>query len=490
MPVGKKMSLVMPAYKSAKTIRKALESLFDQDYKNFEVLVVLDGEDGYRDEAYKVAQAVAKKAVTDKQIKSGQYKICVTTEHVGACAARNMGAEKATGDYISFFSSDFVAEPGMLRRWIEAFEDNPDADMIYGGYRFWDQPGKPAMYSQPFDLYALTCYNYIDGGFPVKREWWEKHKWDEDFKSLNDWEWILRMCLDGMKPVFIPDFTYSAQTPQSGGLSHDSSKNWLERVGQIKKKHGIPDRPISFCSLDYHEEASKLARAMGQDVQRNPSYKPNNYKLVYMIGFNLQAADQCAEMLGPVDGAKKVIHWMPADIRKLKQAKIIDLEHLAASFRDFKLKSFACTAEDVKFLQHYGFNVALRYYFAWNGLSVNGHDFKAWLPAQGFEDVEKGMPDIPITRSKGDATAELLLDAPWGEIAEAMMAGKHVVTNAPFFGVRMVSPQKTYPELKTAIVNALRGIRGKKYGDPYLMGEYKNLCNERKFRKELKKLCR
>ncbi len=487
----KKISLVMPAYKSAKTIGAALESLFDQDYKNFEVIVVLDGEDGEIRRALLQWREDHKGDEFKADVPGAKKITVIKIDHSGSCAARNAGAARATGDYISFFSSDFVAEPGMLRRWIEAFEDNPDADMIYGGYRFWDVEGKPAMFSQPYDLYALTCYPYIDGGFPVKREWWEKHPWDEDFKSLNDWEWILRMCLDGMKPVFIPDFTFSAQMPQPGGLSYDSAGSWFERFGQIKKKHGIPDRPVCFCSLDYDEEARKLARATGQDVHQQPFFKPNNYKLIYMIGFNVKEASTCAVMLGPLDGKiedvpKKVVHWMPADVRRLKDLKIIDLEHLGQSFTEFRITNYACTAEDVKFLQRYGFRVSLKYYFAWPENHVNGQEFKVWMPPE-FGDVARGIPDIATTANKREATCEVLMDRPWGEIAEALMAGKQVVTNAGYPATWVIPPQNTHPELKAAIINTLRMLKPGNAGRewPHMP---KEATSAKKFGKELMRL--
>ncbi len=479
-----KISLVMPAYKSAATIGAAIRSIYDQDYKVWELIIVVDGPCKNTMDAI---LSTIDGLLEEHKIQTGQGPKTIVIPHSGACAARNAGAEQSTGDYISFFSSDFVAEPGMLRRWIEAFEDNPDADMIYGGYRFWDVEGKPAMFSQPYDLYALTCYNYIDGGFPVKREWWEKHKWDEAFKSLNDWEWVLRMCLDGMKPVYIPDFTFSAQMPQPDGLSYDSADNWLERFGQIKEKHGIPERPVCFCSLDYSEEACKLARATGQDVQSLPFFKPNNYKLIYMIGFNIQQANKCAEMLGPVDGPKRLVHWMPADVRNLKQSKIADLEHLAQAFTEFGLISYACTAEDVKFLQRYGFNVQLKYYFAWPDHHVNGHEFKVWMPPE-FGDVKRGIPDIATTDNKREATCEVLMDRPWGEIAEAFLGGKQVITNAGYEGAWVVPPQKTHPELKTALINTIRNIAHSK--TPVLPRLPKEATSAKKFGKELMRLCR
>ena len=474
-----KMSFVMPAYRCEKTIGRALESLFDQDYKNFEVIVVFDGPD---DAALKALMRTpgSENALMERKLR--QFDI----PHAGACAARNAGARHATGDYISFFSSDFVAEPGMLRRWIEVFQENPDADFVYGHYKFWDLPGQ-AMYTEPHNPYVMTCYPYIDGGFPVKREVWEAEPWDEDFKSLNDWEWLLRISLAGYKGVMIPDFSYSAQAPQPGGLSEDSARNWLERVGQIKKKHNIPDRDICFCSLVYPEEAKTLAQMMGQDVQRNPSFKPGNYKMIYQIGFSVRGAAQCLDMFSAYIDAKKVIHWMPMDVSGLKQLNLATIEILADAMKDAKIMNLACTPEDVKFLNKVGFRTRLSLYYATRHLTTANGEFRVWMPPDpGLIDIAKGMPDIEVTGNRHESSVDVLLNAPWGEVATSLLAGKMVVSNVGYDGVVLIPPQENYPALKTMIVEVLRILKNQPDKRPTDV----LTVNERQCKKELQRLCR
>jgi len=91
-----------------------------QDYDSFEVIAVMDGADVK-------CERILKK-YKDKRLKY------ITIKHGGACKARNEGAKLATGEYVSFFSSDFEMVPGGLRRWADELKDNPD--FIYSGYRW------------------------------------------------------------------------------------------------------------------------------------------------------------------------------------------------------------------------------------------------------------------------------------------------------------------------------------------------------------------
>jgi glycosyltransferase involved in cell wall biosynthesis len=473
-----KMSFVMPAFKSAATIRKAIESIYDQDYKNWELIIVLDGKDEAIDKI--LDELINTPFLWDKERAKTQV---VTIKHQGACAARNAGAELATGDYISFFSSDFIAEPGMLRMWMQAFEET-GADFVYGGYKFWDRPGK-ALYSAPFDLYALTCAPYIDGGFPVKMSVSREHPWDEKCKSLQDWDWTLRIALSGAKFAYIPDFTYSAQAPIAGGLSEDSDANWQKREGYIKKKLGIPQRDICVCSVMYQDEAKRLAQSIGADYKPMPSFKPHKYKLIYQIGFDFEHGKECAAMFLDAPKAKKVIHWMPMDIRQMKtRANIASIEMLAQAMTKHGYMNYACTAEDVKFLTQFGFKAKLGFYFAYPAHgSRENTTTTAWLQP-GLEEIKKGMPDIEITENRRLSNLDVLIDRPWGDVAESLLAGKSVISNIPYPGVTLINTLPTFPEMRAEIINAIR--RGK-YQSPN--GIHK-MCNERKFRREMEALCR
>jgi len=308
---------VMPCYTpSEKTVKRAIDSLLDQrDYENWKLIVVFDG-------ANTEGEAILKE-YTDPRI---SYKVI---EHAGACAARNSGAEDMLKDpevaYLSFFSSDFIALPGMISTWAREFEDNQDCGFVYGGYDLIKDDMPSGSYtSEEFDVDALKTHNYIDGGFPVKREVYQP--WDVNCKSLNDWEWILRIVLSGVKGRFMNNRTYVAEMPKSGGLSEDSNKNWVERVAYIKKKNNIKENDVCFVSFGAPFHAKRLAKLCGQDYLAHPAYKPNKYKMIYLMGYYSLDTTQAFGGSGASKDVIKVAHWIGSDVLAWKGWPFLQIE--------------------------------------------------------------------------------------------------------------------------------------------------------------------
>lgn len=304
-----KISFCMPVYKKEKTLERAIESLLDQDYKGWELIACLDGPDKACE---KILKRYAKK---DKRV---SY---IEIEHAGAPAARNAAARKATGDFLSFFSSDFEARPGMIRTWLEAFKNYPKADFVYGGYGLLGS--HLIVPSEPFDPWLLEKYNYIDGGMPMRKRVWEECPWDESIKSLQDWDFWIVASKKGFKGQYIEDITYMAEAPKPEGLSYDSHQNWMDRVKAIKDKNGIPSHRVCFCSTSAPVHAIKAAKLADEDYLPMPSYKPHKYDAIYSVGFFSQNINASRVFLdgatgGPLSrNVKKIIHWIGSDILQL-----------------------------------------------------------------------------------------------------------------------------------------------------------------------------
>lgn len=305
-------SLCMPCFKCEDTIKKAIDSILDQDFNDWELICVVNGEWNGKKKTEKIIKDYIKK---DSRIK------WIGITEGNACCARNYGASISKGKYISFFSSDFIMYPGGLRKWSEALSDG--SDFVYSGYSL-TKDGEPIGQHLPtreFDPYLLEVNNYIDGGFPMKREVWEKGKWDPKCKSLNDWDFWLTAVKNGFKGKMILDACYSAEVPKEGGLSFDSANNWLERVDYIKKKHGIPERDICVVSLGAAPHGIKIAKMLNADFQIQPMYKPNRYKAIYLIGFYIGNGDSAiahTNVFRDFKG-KQLIHWIGTDVMQLVQ---------------------------------------------------------------------------------------------------------------------------------------------------------------------------
>lgn len=315
------ISFVVPVYNlKPDVLKRCLMSLSDQDYPNMEVIVVMDGPNT---ELLNVACTFLKNKI---------FKI-VEVEHGGACAARNAGFKASSGEIVSFFNSDYVAKPGMVRMWVTELQKHPECGFVYGGYE-WGTQNANAYPSQAFDEWLLTQANYIDCGFPL----WRKYvvEWDPGVKSLQDWDFWLRVVkTHGVKGHYLGrEYSFIAQPPQPGGLSFDSHDNWIERVRYVRDKNGIPTNDICVTSLGAPYHGAQIARMIGADYRDGTIFKSHNYKALYMIGFYIKPTDQRnphAEILAHFDESVKIVHFVGADIYWLKKFSHNDLKLLAGA---------------------------------------------------------------------------------------------------------------------------------------------------------------
>lgn len=118
-----KVSVIIPAFNREGTIDRALNSVLDQDFENFEIIVVDDCSD---DDTVEVVMEF-----DDDRIKCIQHHT-----NKGASEARNTGIKCAKGQYIAFLDSDDEWDSDKLRRQIQKIEQaNQTIGVIYTGYQ-------------------------------------------------------------------------------------------------------------------------------------------------------------------------------------------------------------------------------------------------------------------------------------------------------------------------------------------------------------------
>ena len=104
-----KFSIIIPVYNVEKYLKKCLESVYNQTYKNYEVIVV---NDGTKDNSMDIVKNYPAKVINQK--------------NQGLSVARNNGVEKASGEYILFLDSDDYIEKGLLKEINKSLNNNPD----------------------------------------------------------------------------------------------------------------------------------------------------------------------------------------------------------------------------------------------------------------------------------------------------------------------------------------------------------------------------
>src|SRR6476660_9734655 len=117
-------SVVVPTYNRADLITKTLQSLLNQQYTNYEIIVV---DDGSTDNTEEVVKSL-----------DNQRIIYVKKNNAERAAARNYGAAMAKGEYINFFDSDDLAYPNHMSEAIRIIKQHQKPEWFHLSYAVAD----------------------------------------------------------------------------------------------------------------------------------------------------------------------------------------------------------------------------------------------------------------------------------------------------------------------------------------------------------------
>ncbi|HNU86701.1 MAG TPA: glycosyltransferase family A protein [Ferruginibacter sp.] len=128
-----KVSIIIPTWNRAEYIMESVQSVMDQTYQNWELIIVDDGSDDNTEEII-------------LQIKDTRVQFCKAGKTGLGIKLKNRGMERSGGELIAFLDSDDIWAPDKLEKQVKALNDHPDAGFsITGGYNF-KRPGQPVNY--------------------------------------------------------------------------------------------------------------------------------------------------------------------------------------------------------------------------------------------------------------------------------------------------------------------------------------------------------
>jgi glycosyltransferase involved in cell wall biosynthesis len=193
-PGSPTVSVIIPAYNTAEFITETLDSVFQQTFTNFEVIVVNDGSpDTGKLEA--VLEPFRNRIVYLKQ------------ENRGLSGARNTAIRQARGEYLAFLDSDDMWLPRYLETQLNFLEKNPGVDAVYcdslqfGDFRLTDQTFMEMCPSiGPVTLESvISCRCQVCVSATVARHKAVVHAglFDEELRSVEDWDLWIRLIYRG-----------------------------------------------------------------------------------------------------------------------------------------------------------------------------------------------------------------------------------------------------------------------------------------------------
>ncbi|MDI1305925.1 MAG: glycosyltransferase family A protein [bacterium] len=175
-----KVSIIVPCFNQAQYLDEAIQSVLDQNYTNWECIIINDGS---TDNTEEIAQKWTSK---EKKI------IYLYKENGGLSSSRNFGIIHATGKFILPLDADDKIANNYVNLAIESFQVDDSLKLVYcKAEKFEDETG--ALFLPPFSLLNLSCNNIIFCSAFFRKEDWELvGGYDEKMiYGLEDWEfWI------------------------------------------------------------------------------------------------------------------------------------------------------------------------------------------------------------------------------------------------------------------------------------------------------------
>ena len=117
------VSIITPSYNSAKFIAETIQSVQNQTYSNWEMIIV---DDGSSDETENVVLSIIQ---NDNRIQFHKL-----SQNSGPAVARNTGIEKASGDYMTFIDADDIWFPTFIENNIKTIQET-GVQFVFSSYK-------------------------------------------------------------------------------------------------------------------------------------------------------------------------------------------------------------------------------------------------------------------------------------------------------------------------------------------------------------------
>lgn len=263
-------SVIMPAYNAERFITDAVNSVLNQTFHAFELIIV---DDGSTDDTAKII-----KSFNDQRI------IYVNQKNSGVSAARNKAISLSRADWLTFLDSDDMWEEDTLSIFYSYKESH---DFLIGGYSYL-QTGKNkklaynlknigSRSSAIFD--SLLDMNFIGVGAAAFRKNITTRYFDESLKFAEDYKLWLQLLSKKVRVKLINKRLYYYRI-HSGSALQNTSNQELQLAEIINEFSDISSKAKQIASARYNNYLSyEIAKLSKNNISGRKFPEASNYNI-------------------------------------------------------------------------------------------------------------------------------------------------------------------------------------------------------------------
>lgn len=324
-----KISVIIPTFNRQNFVKECIESVINQSYQNFEIIII---DDGSSDKTVEICEELSK---TEPRIR------LYISEHCGVSAARNKALEKAAGEYVFFLDSDDIIHPLLFETLICGLKNNDAAIAGTEVINFLEKNHNKVLeiMNPPYIMGETTYQTHEEsleamftktsplsliGGIMMRRDLIGDTKFKTDIFIGEDFYFIYENLIKGASTVFLKqkwyycrihsnnssfNFTYSGFWTRF----HRRELVWKSEEAFGRTKYANIQKTDAFNSflacMNKNKPYSKDARLMRKTVKK---YR----RIIFPALSKINKLKYCLYIYLPF--AKKPIYKLETSLKKLK----------------------------------------------------------------------------------------------------------------------------------------------------------------------------
>lgn len=227
------ISVLMPVYNAGSYLRDAIQSILDQSYKDFELIVLNDGSTDSSEEIIK--------SFSDPRIR-----YMINERNLGIVATLNRGIDLARGAYIARMDGDDLSLPNRFEIQLKYFESETEAAVVCSPAYCITPAGNPAA-DWDADIMARTSQQIrstlakenciAHPSVLIRAGILKKYRYREAQKGSEDWDLWMRIVADGLKIIKTKERLLKYRIHfQSTTSLHNASASVERKIIRVRKR--------------------------------------------------------------------------------------------------------------------------------------------------------------------------------------------------------------------------------------------------------------
>ncbi len=246
-----RFSVIIPAYNSAATLAKAVESVIEQSWPAHEIIII---DDGSTDNILQTVREFGDKTRVIHQ------------SNAGVSVARNRGADAATGDWLAFLDADDWYYPDRLRWHAEWIASDTGLDFLTGDYEYRREDGSLTGTSMAMHPSGRAMLEKADGAAKVVMETKEIETYVADH-------------FGDIHTLSVPRKTFRALGGFPSGFKVCEDVHFLSRLCAVSHRVGVICRPLGVYLVH------------GSSATRSDPLKAQEYNVQALLDLKGLASD-------------------------------------------------------------------------------------------------------------------------------------------------------------------------------------------------------